>query len=515
MAQAQAVQSGPLRLNILDWGRLDYGSALEKQLELLAARQQGKAPDSLILVEHPPVITLGRGGGGDDLLLGRKDLGARGFGVFHIDRGGKATSHMPGQMVAYPIVKVRDMDLHLFLEKLLAACAEVIKGLGLKPERNPAQPGIWVNGAKVASVGIAVKKWVTYHGLALNVCPDLGGFDFIVPCGLPNQPVTSLERELGFVPDMERVKGDFVRAFSESFEYGRVDWDDGTPPARPSWLVRPAPSTEPIERMENLLRDQGLTTVCQEAHCPNLGECFNHGTATFMILGERCTRNCRFCAVKHGPVGPPDADEPRRLALAASRLKLDYVVITSVTRDDLADGGAGRFAACIREVRRHCPGARVEVLTPDFLGRPEPLRQVFAARPDVFNHNLETVPRLYAAVRPQADYARSLHVLAAGAKAGLTVKSGLMLGLGEEMNELEQVFQDLRGAGCTFLTLGQYLQPSPRHARLVRYVTPGEFDELKQLAMKMGFDRVASGPLVRSSYHAGEMFHQGRRAKEA
>ena len=335
---------------------------------MVAARQQGKAPDSLILVEHPPVITLGRGGGGDDLLLGRKDLGARGFGVFHIDRGGKATSHMPGQMVAYPIVKVRDMDLHLFLEKLLAACAEVIKGLGLKPERNPAQPGVWVNGAKVASVGIAVKKWVTYHGLALNVCPDLGGFDFIVPCGLPGQPVTSLERELGFVPDMERVKLDFVRAFSESFEYAQVDWDDGNTPARPFWLVRPAPSTEPIERMENLLRDQGLTTVCQEAHCPNLGECFNHGTATFMILGERCTRNCRFCAVKHGPVGPPDTDEPLRLALAASRLKLDYVVITSVTRDDLPDGGAGRFVACIREVHRHCPGAKVEVLHPGFSG---------------------------------------------------------------------------------------------------------------------------------------------------
>ena len=290
MTQAQAVKSEPLRLQVLDWGRLDYGAALGKQLHLVAARQQDNAPDSLILVEHPPVITLGRGGGGDDLLLGRQDLSARGFGIYNIDRGGKATSHMPGQMVAYTIVKIRDKDLHLFLEKLLSACAAVMEGLGLKPERNPDQPGVWLNGAKVASVGIAVKRWVTYHGLALNVCPDLSGFDLIVPCGLPGQPITSLEKELGSKPDLEQIKRDFARAFAEAFSYGQVDWEGENKQARPAWLVRPAPSSEPIERMEDLLRGQKLATVCQQAHCPNLGECFNHGTATFMILGERCTR---------------------------------------------------------------------------------------------------------------------------------------------------------------------------------------------------------------------------------
>jgi lipoic acid synthetase len=502
-------------LEILDWGCLDYREALKRQLELVAARQEDKVPDSLILVEHPPVITLGRGGGGSDLLLGKDDLRAKGFGLFETDRGGKATSHMPGQMVAYPVVRVGDHDLHRFLENLLKACSEVIRGLGLKPERNPDQPGLWVNGAKAASVGIAVKKWVTYHGLALNVCPDLSGFDLIVPCGLPGQPLTSLEKELGRKPDMEQVKKDFAGAFAKAFDYTVVSFAKPVKTGHPKWLVRPAPPVEPITRMENLLKEQSLATVCQSARCPNLGECFNRGTATFMILGDRCTRNCRFCAVEKAPLGPPDPQEPKRLAVAAQNLNLDYVVITSVTRDDLPDGGSRQFADCIYQVRRKCPAAKVEVLTPDFQGKQSALATVFQAGPDVFNHNLETVPRLYRAVRPQAVYRRSLEVLGAAAAAGLLVKSGLMLGLGEEFKELKQVFKDLVRAGCVSLTLGQYLPPSADHAPLVRYVPPEEFAQLKNLALSMGFRQVAAGPLVRSSYRAEELFYADQQAREA
>jgi lipoyl synthase len=280
---------------------------------------------------------------------------------------------------------------------------------------------------------------------------------------------------------------------------------------KPGWLGRPLPSAPAFSRISSLLEDGRLHTVCQEARCPNRGECFSRGTAVFLILGDSCTRRCRFCAVTQGTPEGPDPDEPRRVAEAAARMSLSYIVVTSVTRDDLADGGAGAFAETIRSLRARRPSARIEVLIPDFQGDEAALRTVLDARPDVLNHNLETVARLYPEVRPQAIYGRSLELLRrAGALApGMTVKSGLMLGLGERPDEVESALRDLLGAGCQILTLGQYLQPKRDCLPVARYVPPGEFDAWREVALGMGFKRVASGPLVRSSYHAEEFYGRG------
>jgi len=262
---------------------------------------------------------------------------------------------------------------------------------------------------------------------------------------------------------------------------------------------------------KRVLRSVGLATVCEEARCPNIGLCFSKPSAAFIIMGPNCTRNCRFCAVTHALPEPLKNDEPQRVGLAASALGLRYVVITSVTRDDLPDGGAEHFARTVRAARRRVPAAKVEVLTPDFRGSPESVAVVVGARPDVFNHNVETVPRLYPAVRPQADYRRSLSVLhrAASLDPSLRIKSGLMLGLGERIEEVLQVMMDLREAGCEFLTLGQYLRPSRAHAPVERYIDPAEFDDLRHRGLAMGFRQVLSGPLVRSSKDAEEMYNRG------
>lgn len=277
---------------------------------------------------------------------------------------------------------------------------------------------------------------------------------------------------------------------------------------KPPWLRRRLPSGPDFERVRSLVDGSNLHTVCQEAKCPNIWECFSSHTATFLILGDRCTRNCRFCAVQHRPVEPPDPEEPARVAETANRMGLTYVVITSVTRDDLADGGAGHFAATIAEIRKRSPQTRIEVLIPDFQGSADALATVLAAGPDVLNHNMETVARLYPTVRPGADYRRSIELLRqAGQHQPPTVtKSGLMLGLGETGQELRQALEDLRRVNCRLLTLGQYLQPSKEHLPVVRFVPPEEFDRWKQTALQMGFDEVASGPFVRSSYHAKELF---------
>lgn len=283
------------------------------------------------------------------------------------------------------------------------------------------------------------------------------------------------------------------------------------PPRRlPPWLKVPYRGAPVRDGVRQLLRRLRLHTVCEGARCPNRCACWAEGTATFLILGETCTRDCRFCAVRHGPPQPLDPDEPARLAAAAQALALRYVVLTSVTRDDLADGGAGHFAACVLELHRVLPHAGVEVLVPDFGGREAAVACVLAAAPSVFNHNLETCARLSQAVRPQADYGRSLRVLAAAARLGrgrVHVKSGIMLGMGETDAETRRMLADLRRSGVAALTVGQYLPPSPRHWPLARYVTPAEFAAWRRLALdEYGFTFVASAPLVRSSYQAGEAY---------
>ncbi|HYK09745.1 MAG TPA: lipoyl synthase [Gemmatimonadales bacterium] len=278
------------------------------------------------------------------------------------------------------------------------------------------------------------------------------------------------------------------------------------PARKPSWLKVKAPGGPTYLSVQQMMRELKLHTVCEEAHCPNIGECWEHKAATFMILGDVCTRNCAYCAVAHGTPAPYDPDEPRRLADAVAQMGLKHVVITSVDRDDLPNGGSESFASCIAEIRMRLPETSVEVLIPDFKGNPEALRIVLAARPDILNHNLETIDRLYRIARPGGRYTRALELLARAKEIApdQLTKSGLMVGLGEDWDELLVSMRDLRAHHVDILTLGQYLRPSADHLPIARWYTPGEFAELKRLGMEMGFRHVESGPLVRSSYHAWE-----------
>ncbi|MFB2864253.1 lipoyl synthase [Aeromonas sp. MdU4] len=275
---------------------------------------------------------------------------------------------------------------------------------------------------------------------------------------------------------------------------------------KPDWMrIKLPPSSQKIEHIKSTLRKNKLHSVCEEASCPNLAECFNHGTATFMIMGAICTRRCPFCDVAHGRPLALDPEEPKKLALTIKEMNLKYVVITSVDRDDLRDGGAQHFADCIKQIREHSPQTRIEILTPDFRGRMEQALEVFRETPpDVFNHNLETAPRMYRVARPGADYKWSLELLRRIKEMhpDVPTKSGVMMGLGETNEEIVQVLKDLREHGVNMLTLGQYLQPSRHHLPVKRYVPPAEFDELKEVAMELGFTHAACGPFVRSSYHA-------------
>ncbi len=284
----------------------------------------------------------------------------------------------------------------------------------------------------------------------------------------------------------------------------------GRKPNKPRWLVRRMPRPGKTDEMSGLLSDLSLHTVCEEAHCPNQGECFGRGTATFLLLGPNCTRNCTFCAVEKGGVLPPEITEPERIAEAISRMELTFCVLTMVTRDDLSDGGAGHIVDTIAAIRRKCPETGIEALISDLQGNPEALTNILNARPEVLNHNIETVPRLYPSVRPMADYRRSLQLLG---KANAfdprpVTKSGLMLGLGETRDEILNTMGDLRDVGCDSITLGQYLAPSMQHHPVIRYVPPEEFDDLRRRALSLGFTGVASGPYIRSSFNAEQLYRE-------
>lgn len=277
------------------------------------------------------------------------------------------------------------------------------------------------------------------------------------------------------------------------------------PKRKPEWIRAKSHGDPNVQHIKDMLREHQLHTVCEEAACPNLGECFAHGTATFLIMGNICTRRCPFCDVAHGRPDPLDENEPAHLAKTIAAMKLKHVVVTSVDRDDLRDGGAGHFIRCIDEIRQQSPETNIEILVPDFRGRMDVALEILTqSPPDIFNHNLESIPRLYKAVRPGSDYQWSLDLIKRfqAMHPDVPTKSGLMLGLGETMDEVKQVMQDLRDHGCRMLTLGQYLQPSRHHLAVERFVTPEEFDELGRIGKEMGFDHVASGPMVRSSYHA-------------
>ncbi|HEV2808850.1 MAG TPA: lipoyl synthase [Acidimicrobiales bacterium] len=534
-----------LRLRWL--GRVGYRDALALQRGLLSS-----GDDHLLLLEHPATYTLGLGADDRDVLVPGASVGAE---VVRTDRGGKVTYHGPGQLVGYPIVTVPGRrggglaDTVSWVRSLEQLVIDALADLGLAgAERDAHRRGVWVGGAKICAVGVRLARARSMHGFALNVDPDLAMFDHIVACGQPKGRTTSLAAE-GHRVAMAEVVDAIVRRAAERWGSGGWERQDVTEAARghqsfpfagggaattgrdepeseapvrlasrlsragvgtglelrsrkPEWLRVPARMGPEFLSIRRTVGDLDLTTVCQEAGCPNIFECWAEGTATFMINGERCTRACAFCQVDTRRPELPDPKEPEQVAEAVVRLGLDHAVVTAVARDDLADGGAGAFAATIAAIRRRAPGCTVEVLIPDCRGDEGALGQVFAAAPEVCNHNLETVARLQRAVRPSAGYARSLALLARAKAAGLITKSGLILGMGESDDEVIGALADLRGVGVDIVTLGQYLRPTSRHLPVARWVAPATFETLARRGLELGLGHVEASPLTRSSHHA-------------
>ncbi|MBN1422490.1 MAG: lipoyl synthase [Planctomycetes bacterium] len=504
--------------------RVDYARAWAFQRRFHASRRSGTIGDLLWILEHPPVVTLGTSGDPENLLADREDLARRGVAVERVDRGGDITVHVPGQLVGYPIIDLAPdrKDVHRYLRDLEEVLIRTLAAHGIRAARRAGRTGVWVGEEKIAAIGIRVSSWVTMHGFALNRDPDIEAFRWIVPCGIRDAGVTSMAALLGAgrTPSVEDLAAR-IRTGFEEIVGRKVDLLLGDPerPAfgrKPPWLRVSLHTSGDFGKVRGLLRDLRLHTVCREAHCPNIFECFSAGTATFLILGDTCTRHCAFCAVSTGKPEPLDPEEPDRLAEAVARLGLRYAVITSVDRDDVPDGGADAFARTIEAIRRRSPEARIEVLIPDFKGEEAPLARVLEARPDVLGYNLETVRRLYPEIRPASSYDLGLELLARAAarKAGLEyrVKSGIMVGLGETEEEVRETMRDLAAAGADLLSIGQYLAPSGSHRPVDRFAAPDEFERYRTLGDELGFLAVEAGPLVRSSYRAREQFERGARS---
>jgi lipoic acid synthetase len=525
-------------------GRVRYQDALALQRGLWSSG----ADDWLLLLEHRHVYTLGVRARAEHILVDPESVGAE---MVWADRGGDVTYHGPGQLVGYPILSVpmgrRASPGHV--DRIEQLIIDVLADLGLPGAgRLDGYPGVWVDadGAhprKICAIGVRVSRHRSMHGFALNVAPDMTFFDHIVPCGIADKPVTSLAAEGVDVP-LARVVEAVVARAAKIWGYERVDRQDvawrvtpeelapfsrgagpgaapvrmldrrlaqaGVDPAqgvsilarKPEWLRVKARMGEEYRSLQRTLRQLDLVTVCEEAGCPNIYECWADGTATFMINGDRCTRACGFCLVDTRKPQPADPREPARVAEAVARLGVAHAVITAVARDDLVDGGAGAFAATVAAVRRRAPGTAVELLISDCKGDPAALDAIFAARPEVLAHNVETVPRLQRAVRPSASYARSLAVLARAKAAGLITKSGVIVGMGETFEEVLSTLADLHGIGVDIVTVGQYLRPTSHHLPVARWWTPDEFTRMAVAGEAMGIPHVEASPLTRSSYHA-------------
>ncbi len=503
------------QLVYVDLGQCNYQDTLDFQRRLLKRVQESDDDTAyVVLVEHAPaVITLGRRARAEHILA------ADGIELIESQRGGDVTWHGPGQLVAYPIIRLmkQHRTMHGYVHNLEDAIIALLAKFDLSAGRQEGQVGVWIEGQKIAAIGVAVSKWVTYHGLALNVAADIRGFDAIVPCGIQGASITSISKLLARDVPISQVKGMLVETLGDALGFETVrraaPGQLGEPRKRlPRWMRKPIPTGSNTAQVQGLIDNLKLNTVCQSAHCPNRAECFDSRTATFMILGDHCTRSCNFCAVEGGEPLPVDPDEPETVAEACEHLGLRHVVITSVTRDDLADGGSEHFDRVVQAVRKRLPKSAIEILTPDFQGDIVAIDRAVQSGCDVFNHNIETVERLHKEVRPQGDYRRSLSVLERAAQnaSNVRIKSGLMVGLGETRSEIRQVMRDLRDAGCEILTIGQYLAPSQNHHPIDRFVEPAEFAEMEAEAKAMGFSAVASAPLVRSSYRAGEMIGNSR-----
>jgi lipoic acid synthetase len=495
-------------LQIRDCGVADYREVLQFQHDLREKRLQDQIPDTVLIAEHLPVITLGARQTANKLLAERSELAQKGIDVVDIRRGGGATAHNPGQVVFYPIVNLKDLSIGIneYIRKLEVIGSELLEQLGLRCERRKGLPGLWVGRRKIASLGVRVSKLVTYHGMAINIQNDLSIFDFFVPCGLNGVKMTSVLKENGKHYSMGEIKLKLGQLLTRHFSISNQPRPVSRKLSRlPEWLKRPLPAGQAYNKTSKLLRSLGLHTICDNANCPNRGACWNRGTATVLILGNVCTRNCKFCSVAAGRPARPDPTEPDRVAEMAAQMQLKYIVITSVNRDDLPDGGAGHFRECINKVRQRCPDTKFEILTPDFRDcQAEALEILQDALPFVFSHNIETVASLYAKVRGGGNYQRSLNLLKmANEKYKNThTKSSLMLGLGETDAEVQDTLKDLRNVGCDRITIGQYLKPSKDSLEVVTYVPPEKFELWRQKAVELGFCWVISEPFARSSYFA-------------
>ena len=522
-------------------GRVPYREALALQHALFEhGREQ-----HLLLLEHPHVFTYGPRA---DLATNLKcDPAAVGADFVEVKRGGDITYHGPGQLVGYPILTIDNRigasDHVCNIEGLIIdALTELgVSGAG----RLPGFAGVWLDPGtprerKIAAIGVRLANGRTMHGFALNVATDLTFMrEHIVPCGIGDRPVTSLAEEGVHVEmravvdlisrlaadrwgggeverqdvawvhrpdDLSRFSrgegpGEKVRLIGRLNDAGVVDGLDVTE-RKPEWLRPKVRLGDEVLSVKSTLRQLGLVTVCEEAGCPNLSECWKDGTATFMVLGERCTRACGFCLVDTRKPLAPEADEPARIAEAVDRMGLSHAVLTMVARDDLDDGGFAHVAACVRAIRERRPHTRVETLVSDAKGDPASLEWLFDARPDVFNHNIESVARLQRAVRPSAGYARSLGVLSSARRAGLVTKSGFVLGMGETTEEVDGCLADLASIGVSIVTMGQYLRPTSHHLPVARWIHPDEFARWKEVGESLGIAHVEASPLTRSSYHA-------------
>jgi lipoyl synthase len=532
---------GESPLHIRWLGTVPYREALAVQQALFdRGREQ-----HLLLLEHPHVFTYGpRADLTHNLHCDPASVGADLVGI---RRGGDVTYHGPGQLVGYPVVNVRNrLGAAEHVRNVEQLLIDALATFGITAGRLREYPGVWVDPdarepRKIAAIGVRLKHGRTMHGFALNVTTDMSYLrEHIVACGIAERPVTSLAEE-GVRASMRDVVDAVARLAAERWGNGFADRQDvawrhrpedlsafsrgagpGEPAARstarlaaagvtsglslttrkPEWLRPKVHHGSEVLALKRTVRQLGLVTVCEDAGCPNLSECWADGTATFMVLGDRCTRACGFCLVDTRHPEAPAVDEPERVAEAIARMELDHAVLTMVARDDLPDGGLAHVAACVRAIRARRPGTRVETLISDARGSDDALAVLFDERPDVLNHNVETVARLQRAVRPSAGYARSLSVLARAKAARLTTKSGLIVGLGETDAEVVGCLADLAGIGVDIVTIGQYLRPTSHHLPVVRWVEPARFADWAAAGEQLGIGHVEASPLTRSSYHA-------------
>ena len=536
-------------LNIRWLGKLPYSEAYDLQLGLhRSVSQEDSKDDYLLLLEHNNVITSGRSSKENNLLVSKGQLHELGIEYFETDRGGDITYHGDGQLIGYPIIRLSDPKKVIpFVRNLENVIIDSLRKFKIDSFTKEDDTGVWTAKGKIASVGIKVSKWTTYHGFSLNIFDSLDGYQLINPCGNQSEQITSIHQ---FNPDIsfEEVASEISDNFVKVFGYANTDrqFSQFTPrqlkrtkefnidqmvkdgvfkinqnkipvtvrgvlpsePKRPEWMKVKANLGSDYVSLKNLLSEKKLNTVCEEASCPNIYECWSMGTATFMIMGDVCTRACGFCDVKTGRPGELDLGEPLRVAESVQAMNLTHAVITSVNRDDLEDGGSMFFADTIRAVKDKNSHCDVEVLVPDFKGLRSAIQNIIDASPEVFNHNLETVPRLQREIRTAASYGRSLSLLEFVKKQGFMgkTKTGLIVGMGETKEEVISVLKDLSKIEVDIVTIGQYLRPTAKHRPIDRYATIEEFEDYKIIGESYGIPHVESGPLVRSSYHAKDSF---------